>query len=100
MKTPRRVAVSGGFVQQHEIPDFSFCSYSIPHSKNCFKCSGRKKLRSEIAISTEYAKIILLSNPFWQQKGGCKMENMFLTFLLSIVASIIAYYICKRLDGK
>ena len=33
------------------------------------------------------------------QKGGEAVIDP-ITFVLSIVASVIAYYICKRLDGK
>lgn len=41
----------------------------------------------------------LLSHPFWQQKGG---ESMTLldSFILPILASVVAYYICKWLDGE
>ena len=39
----------------------------------------------------------VLSSPYWQQEGGM---NMILAFLLSIIAGVVAYYICKWLDGK
>ena len=47
---------------------------------------------------TGYAIIDLLSHPFWQQKGGASMPTLG-SFILSIVASVVAYYICKWLDG-
>ena len=34
------------------------------------------------------------------QKGGYAIVNSILSFMLSILASVIAYYICKWLDGK
>ena len=39
-----------------------------------------------------------LSHPFWQQKGGACMEHV-LSFLVSVVASVVGYYIRKWLDG-
>ena len=33
------------------------------------------------------------------RKGVCPM-NLFLSFLLSIMASVIAYYVCKWLDKR
>ena len=41
--------------------------------------------------------IILLSLPFWQQKGGADIEH-FLSFLVSVMASVVGYYIRKWLD--
>ena len=39
------------------------------------------------------------TTPRQVQKGGMSCMNFFTSFLLSIVASIVAYYICKWLDG-
>jgi hypothetical protein len=41
--------------------------------------------------------IIPLSHPFWQQEGGADM-NHFLSFLVSVAASVVGYYIRKWLD--
>ena len=35
----------------------------------------------------------------WQQEGGVVMESL-VSFILSVLASVVAYYICKWLDGK
>ena len=40
----------------------------------------------------------MLSLLIWQQKGGACME-IFVSFLVSVAASIVSYYICKWLDG-
>ena len=44
-----------------------------------------------------FATIIVLSFPFWQQKGGDDVLFI-LEFTISVMASIVAYYICKWLD--
>lgn len=49
--------------------------------------------------SANYATIYMLSHPIRQRKGGACME-IIISFFLSIVASIIAYYVCKWLDGE
>ncbi|RGM01859.1 nitrate reductase [Hungatella hathewayi] len=41
----------------------------------------------------------MLSHPFWQQEGGAYIMDIF-TFILSIVASVVAYFICKWLDKR
>lgn len=46
---------------------------------------------------TTHAILYLLSHPFWQQKGGVLVETIF-SFLVSVMASIVAYYVCKWLD--
>jgi len=43
--------------------------------------------------------IDMLPPRYWQQKGGMIMFE-WITFLLSVMASVIAYYICKWLDGE
>ncbi len=40
---------------------------------------------------------VLPPTPNWQQEGGESME-LLITFLVSVVAGIVAYYICKWLD--
>lgn len=32
-------------------------------------------------------------------KGGSAVTELLVSFLISVVASIVAYYICKWLDG-
>lgn len=39
----------------------------------------------------------MLSHPIWQQKGGVHVEYL-ISFLVSVIASIVGYYICKWLD--
>lgn len=34
----------------------------------------------------------------FQQEGGADLE-FFITFIISVAASVVAYYICKWLDG-
>ena len=37
--------------------------------------------------------------PNLQQKGGeCLMGDIILTFLVSVIAGVVSYYICKWLD--
>ena len=45
-----------------------------------------------------YGIIKLLPSPIKVQKGGANMENL-ASFMLSVVASVVAYYICRWLDG-
>ena len=42
--------------------------------------------------------MLLLLLPIWQQKGGDSL-TVIISFIISIEASIAAYYICKWLDG-
>ena len=42
--------------------------------------------------------MVSLSSPFWQQKGGVSMNHL-LSFLVSVAASVVGYYIRKWLDG-
>lgn len=39
-----------------------------------------------------------LSPPFRQRKGGVHVEFI-ISFLASIMANIVSYYVCKWLDG-
>ena len=43
--------------------------------------------------------IILLPSLNWQQKGGAAMEFL-ASFILSVLAGVVAYYICKWLDEE
>ena len=40
----------------------------------------------------------MLSLLIWQQKGGVNM-SIFISFLDSVAASVVGYYVCKWLDG-
>lgn len=40
----------------------------------------------------------MLSHPIWQQKGGVLVE-IIISFLVSVMAGVASYYICKWLDG-
>ena len=48
-------------------------------------------------ILTKYDILSTLSTQSGNGKGGI---SMFDSFILSVLASIVAYYICKRLGGK
>lgn len=37
--------------------------------------------------------------PNWQQEGGERM-SILISLIVSVVAGVISYYICKWLDGK
>ena len=41
----------------------------------------------------------MLSHPILQQKGGAFVNSM-VSFLVSVGAGIVSYYICKWLDGN
>ena len=43
--------------------------------------------------------IILLPSPIPVQEGGAVMEVL-ASFILSVMASVVAYYICKWFDGE
>jgi hypothetical protein len=43
---------------------------------------------------------LLSSIPFWQQKGGDSMIEILISFLISLMASVVSYYICKWLERK
>ena len=45
-----------------------------------------------------YDILTLLSHPIWQQKGGAYVAIL-ISFLVSVIAGIVSYYICKWLDG-
>ena len=45
-----------------------------------------------------YGIIAALSHPIWQQKGGVYVSEV-ISFLVSVLASVVGYYICKWLDG-
>lgn len=42
--------------------------------------------------------IAMLSLPIWQQKGGVSFAIL-VSFLISVMASVVGYYISKWLDG-
>lgn len=44
-------------------------------------------------------KWIVLPPRYWEQEGVKYLENI-VSFILSVMASVIAYYICKWLDGE
>ena len=33
------------------------------------------------------------------REGVCKMDSLFNSFLVTVVANVVSYYICKWLDG-
>lgn len=40
-----------------------------------------------------------VASPILGQERGVNMQEVFISFILSIMASVVAYYICKWLDG-
>ena len=48
---------------------------------------------------SKYVIILVLPPPIQVQKGGCSRMDPILSFYLSVMASVVAYYICKWLDG-
>ena len=38
-------------------------------------------------------------HPYTGTGRGCVITNTLLSFLISVLASVVAYYICKWLDG-
>ena len=44
--------------------------------------------------------ILELSLPIWQQKGGVVMTDILISFLISVTANVVSYYVCKWLDGN
>ena len=62
--------------------------------------SGEKQKRfNELNLWERYDIIKKLSYPIWQQKGGATVSNI-ISFLISVMASVVAYCICKWLDGN
>lgn len=47
----------------------------------------------------QYVTIHMLPPLDRQGKGGSAVSKYLVSFLISVVASIVAYYICKWLDG-
>lgn len=41
-----------------------------------------------------------VATPRQAEKGGLTVQELFISFFLSVMASIVAYYISKWLDGK
>lgn len=41
-----------------------------------------------------------VATPRQAQNGGLTLQDLFISFILSVLASIVAYYVCKWLDGE
>ena len=41
-----------------------------------------------------------VATPRQAQEGGLTLQEQFISFFLSVLASVIAYYVCKWLDTK
>lgn len=39
-----------------------------------------------------------LSHPIWQHKGAVLMSDILISFLVSVMANVVSYYVCKWLD--
>ena len=46
-----------------------------------------------------YGIIILLPHPFRQRKGGAEM-SILISFLVTVLANVVSYYICKWADSN
>lgn len=44
--------------------------------------------------------IDMLLSPNWQQGGGVSMNDILLSFTVSVKAGIVSYYICKWIDRQ
>ena len=42
---------------------------------------------------------VLATTPIRQRRGGALLEYI-ITFILSVAASVVSYYVCKCLDDK
>ena len=42
---------------------------------------------------------VLATTPIRQRRGGALLEYI-ITFILSVAASVVSYYVCKWLDDK
>lgn len=75
----------------------SFCLYknSTYSSKNQYK----KWHFQSVIWCCEHDIVIVLPLLYWHGKEGCLTDD-FITFFLSVMASIVAYYICKWLDNE
>lgn len=51
--------------------------------------------RSEVCRMDIYH---IVAAPFWQQEGGVYVSSILISFLISVIAGIVSYYICKWLD--
>jgi multisubunit Na+/H+ antiporter MnhG subunit len=45
-----------------------------------------------------YLSASLLSFLHRQRKGGVAVDNIFLSFMISVIAGVVTHYICKWLD--
>ena len=62
----------------------------LDNTKNCLYFKNDKR----------YVILTVLSNRYPATGGGeVYMENLAISFLVSFMASIAAYYVCKWLDG-
>ena len=50
------------------------------------------------AISCYNTSVTLHSSHGNRDRRRCTMENILITFLISVAASVVAYYLCKWLD--
>ena len=69
--------------------------YSTYSSKNQYK----KWHFQSVIWCCEHDIVIVLPLLYWHGKEGCLTDD-FITFFLSVMASIVAYYICKWLDNE
>lgn len=46
-----------------------------------------------------YSTIEMLPPPYWYQKGGEFIVTALQSFFISVMASVVSYFICKWLGG-
>ena len=44
--------------------------------------------------------ILIMLPPLYRHKKGVSRLNLFFSFITSVMAKVVAYYICKWLDRK
>ena len=52
-----------------------------------------------MTIERMYAIIDLLPSPILVQEGGIALDIL-ISFIISVIAGVVAYYICEWLDGE
>lgn len=75
---------------------FQQLKYTILLSKSQLFCGTTHVSNLGYIIVDVYAIIHMLCHP--RRKGVPKLETL-LAFFISVLASVVAYYICKWLDG-
>ena len=73
------------------------CNYIIVRYSYRMPCWCHPAGRFYVVKMSNYVIMVLLSTIPSQEGGEC---IVMVSFILSVVASIVAYYVCKWLDGE